>query len=155
MYDYDRTATAADRSLPREAYDYQRVMSSLTQDVVKKTVTLISNVLKLADKAVRGFKFNESVDVHDDLEDAEKPLSQLARWMASRREVEAGPVAEFAKLTAELADLTKFWNRPLFLNKSQHAEKVEAIYQKMQAVKKDVLKAFRLSGAWTPTAPAL
>lgn len=151
MYDYDRTPAA--RCAAVEAYDYQRVMSSLTQDVVKKTVTLVSNVLRLADKAVHGFKFNGEVDIQDDLEAAEKPLNQLARWMQSRREVEAAPVAQFAKLTAELAELTKFWNRPLFLNKAKHAEKVEALYQDMQKSKREIMNAFRLSGAWKPAAP--
>jgi hypothetical protein len=152
MYDYDRR-TAASRLLAH-ADEYQRVMSSLTQDVVKKTVTLISSALRLADKALHGLKFNEDASVHDELEEVEKPLSSLARWMVSRREAEAEPVAKFAKLTAELAELTKFWTRPVFLNKAKHTEKVESIYQQMQRLKRDIMAAFRLSGAWKPASPA-
>jgi hypothetical protein len=156
-YDYDRRTIASEEpskyllACERKAYDYQRVMSSLAQDVVKKTFSLISNALRLADKVVHSLKFNQKVDVHADLEEVEKPLASLARWMISRREAEAEPVAQFAKLTGDLAELTEFWNRPAFLNKDKHAAKVEAVYQKMQKVKKDILQAFRLSGSLPAT----
>lgn len=148
MYDYDRRTTAA-RLWDRESHDYQRVMSSLTKDVVKKTVMLVSNVLDLAKQAVHSLKFNDSFKGHDDLEKLEKPLESLAKWMLSRRELEAEPVAMFAKLTADLAEKTSFWNTPKFLNKDKHAREVEVIVERMQKVKRQILEAFRMSGAWT------
>lgn len=147
MYDYDRTTG-------HEAYDYQRVVSSLTQDIVKQAFKLVSTALKLAGQAVHGLKFNAELPAHEEVEQIERPLLSLARWMSSRREAEAQAVAHFAELTSELSKLTKFWNRPLFLNKSDHAEKVEALYKQMQKVKTEVVKAFRMSGAWQPAAPA-
>lgn len=153
MYDYDRR-TAAARLFPREAHDYQSVMSSLTRDVVKKTVTLVSDVLELAKQAAHSFKFNDDFDGHDDLEKLEKPLDSLAKWMVRNGELEAAPVAEFAKLTAELAEKTSFWNTPKFLNKDRHAREVEGIVNEMHNVKRKILNAFRMSGAWTPASPA-
>lgn len=150
MYDYDRRQAAV-LAFDPEAYDYQQVMSSLSMDIVKQTVKMVADVLKLADAAVRSFKFNQSVDVHDEIEKNEKSLVRLAKWMQSRRELEAKPVGEFAELTTELAQLTKFWNRPLFLNKDKHAEKVEAIYKRMRKVKDDVIHAFKQSGSWAAT----
>lgn len=149
MYDYDRRAAVL--ASDQEAYDYQRVMSSLSMDIVKQTVKMVSDVLTLAKTAVRSLKFNEKLDVHDELEKKQKSLVTLAKWMLSRRELEAEPVAQFAKLTSDLAELTEYWNRPLFLNKDRHAEKVEALYKRMQRVKDDVVKAFKQSGSWAAT----
>lgn len=151
MYDYDRSTVA--RAANREAYDYQRVMASFTKEIADKAWRMIAAVLELADEAVHALKFNEPVAVHDDLEKEAKPLVALARWMASRREPEAQPINQFATLADELADATKFWNRPLFLNKPDYLDKVSTIVKKLYEARREVVKAFRRSGVWK--APAL
>lgn len=150
MYDYDRSANA--RIVNRVAYDYQRVMASFTKEIADKAWKMIQSVLKLADEAVHALKFNQTVEVHDDLEKQVTPLVALARWMVTRREAEAEPLSRFAKLTDELTDLTKFWNRPVFLNKDKYLDQVESLVKNLHKTRQDIVKAFRQSGVWkTPT----
>lgn len=146
MYDYDRSGVTL--RFDRRARDYQRVMIAFSREVADKAFRMISSVIELADEVLHSVTFNESISVHDDLKRIARDLGALARWIIGRREPEGEPIAQFTTLATDLTDLTKFWNRPAFLNKGDYQEKIAAIVKQMYEARKVVVQAFRRSGVW-------
>jgi hypothetical protein len=109
---------------------------------------MVTAVIELADEALHSVTFNEGISVHDDLKRVARDLGALTRWILGRHEPEGEPIARFSTLASDLTDLTKFWNRPAFLNKGEYQEKIAAIVKQMYETRKVIVRAFRHSGVW-------
>lgn len=74
-----------------------------------------------------------------DLRDVSDQIISLSRWLINKQEANSKSVAIIANCASELAELTKFWNRPSFLGTDRYLKKIQSLLSIMQRKQVDTL----------------
>ena len=121
-----------------------RTLKRILREAVKpedKAQQVLQQALQAAqdyvDSVVAGARDSEKAE---ELQNAAQNVASLAKFLLNKRDPRAEAIAQAAMYVKQVADESGFWKTPMFLNKGDHAEKLQQAMHKAERAAMGALK---------------